>query len=368
MNEVHAVGYYKAYEHSGYLTANDSYSGIGSYHSLTTEKIKCKQGDVFRYKGVAAGSAVSMIAYDISGEIVDSVQINTETFYIITISQNVASVKFSSYAHIDNEILFEVTNANSFYEKSIDAIAISKEPLTNLPEYFLGNLSYKPLGKLKKPYICFITDDGHIDMNNRTIPLALSKEIPFTFAIAKDSDVMSTPENIAIVKNAIANGGCSVAQHAMGINWNDKTETELNAFFDEEAAFFEANGIEVKGAVVPSHFNTPLVAALCGGRFGVVRSGYEGYDLPTIHDEYYTCCPRTSLYNLSSFNFRNYSLENNKLAIDYSIENNYLLCIYMHENGLTEAEWQQLADVIDYAKSRPITFITLGDILTSDVI
>lgn len=245
---------------------------------------------------------------------------------------------------------------------------ILQEPLTTLPPYIVGNLWYKPLGCLTKPYICLVTDDGRIGMNTYTIPMVLSKGVPCTFAIMSGSEVMADDTNIDIVKNAITNGGCSVAQHG-GVNWTQYTEKGLNDFFDAEATFFAQHEIPVNGAVIPSHYSSKMISALAGGRYGVVRSGFNGYDTPTIYYGDYLAGARSNLYLLPSYNFIYFqTLERNKQIIDYAVQNNLIAIIYTHETSLTEEYKQLFEDIIDYAKTQPIEFITLGDIATKKVI
>lgn len=382
INEANIViknssGVYITHEHSGYLTESGTYNG-NQYHSLTTEMINCQEGDVFAYRGSAGrteGSAVSALFYG-NGQIIGHSHTTYQRDYSdITIPTGCDSVVFSSYAATGTDVVLYVFKKNTLApgRTDYDFLQWKLRPLTTLPSYILNNLSYKPLGQLEHPYICLVTDDGKAAMTTRTIPLVLSKGVPMTFAIMSDSEVMQTPEDIAIVKNAVDNGGCSVAQHGSK-NWTTYTEFTLNRYFDEQQAFFDSIEIPVTSAVIPSHYNSKMVFAVAGGRYGVVRSGYNGMNdsgkpiEPTIHYDYYTSGARSNLFGLSSYNVIDKTLEQNKQAIEYAIENNKILILYMHEVSMTEEYWTLLSDVIDYAKTRPITFINLGDIATTRVI
>jgi peptidoglycan/xylan/chitin deacetylase (PgdA/CDA1 family) len=144
----------------------------------------------------------------------------------------------------------------------------------------------------------------------------------------------------------------------------------LNTFFDLEKAFWDVEGIEVNGAVVPAHYTTELVKAVCGGRFGVVRSGYDGivpgtqnpsYTV-TNHYSYYTSGEQSNLYALSSYNNSGVTDAYNQAAVDYAQANNKILICYFHENAMDATKWQRVSDMIDYAKTKGLEFITLGDI------
>ena len=280
--------------------------------------------------------------------------------YTVSNAYNITSGYVSAVGNVTNlavEVIIEpVGTVLSKIEQ------ITQMPLSTLSAYIKNNLAYKPLGSLEKAYICLVSDDGNALLNTYTIPMILSKGVPCTFALMSASDVMQNQSDIDIVKNAITNGGCSVAQHGEHY-WTNYSEIELNAFFDTEKAFFDSVGITLEGAVLPGHYGSDLITALCGGRFGVVRSGYDGHaGGKIIHYNAYTSGARSNLFCLSSYNVTDYSLQANKNAVDYAVVNNKLLIVYWHENSLTDATKAILEEMIDYAKTQDITFCTIGDI------
>ena len=93
---------------NGYLNASGNYVSPDSWHSKTSVRVNCKPGDVFRYKGVAFGNAVSALFYN-NDNIVGSVQYNTPNSYVeIIIPNDVNGVVFSSFENINNNIPFSV--------------------------------------------------------------------------------------------------------------------------------------------------------------------------------------------------------------------------------------------------------------------
>lgn len=261
---------------------------------------------------------------------------------------------------------------------SADYKSFKNQPLTKLPDYILNNMAFKPLGALDKGYMVLVTDDGREDGSlgicSFTIPLAIEKDVPFTFSLMSTSDVFTNQTWTDILLDAITNHACSVAQHGVR-RFSTYGEQELVQFFDSEKAFFDSKGIELHGAVCPAHCINKMVMAVAGGRFGVVRSGYfggtaedkaqyNGIDLSNFYD-YYTSGANSNKYGLSCFNISAKSLDYSKSAIDYAYANNKILIALYHEfsSDLPDASAKQkIADVIDYAKAKGMTFITLGDI------
>lgn len=241
-------------------------------------------------------------------------------------------------------------------------------PLTSMPSYIAGALKYRPLSALSKGYICLVTDDGKEGLATYTIPMVIDKQVPCTFAVMSASEVFANDTYKALVVDAVNNHGCAIAQHG-GRNWTEYSEYGLNHFFDTEKEFFDDLGLSVKSAVVPSHYMSDIVQVVAGGRFGVVRSGYKGYDAAgnfgdTIHNyyDYYTSGEGSNLFGLSSYNFAGRSLAQNKDAIDYAFAYNKILIVYWHENALTNETKAIMEDSIDYAKTKGLEFITLDQI------
>lgn len=268
-----------------------------------------------------------------------------------------------------------VVNSLALYNHYVDTHYpySPKNSLSVLPPNYLGALSYRALGPLSKGYICMMTDDGYdngtIGLVQDTIPFAIAKDIPFTFALMRDSDVCKDDTKLAAVIDAVENHGCSIAQHGE-FTWNGLSEEMLNTFFDLEKAFFDANGIEVKGAVIPAHYTTELIKAVCGGRFGVVRSGYSGI-VPGTQDPagtvtnyyyHYESGARSNLFCLSSYNCSGVSDAYNQQSVDYAYDNHTILIVYFHENAMDSTKWQTVSNLVDYAKVKGLTFVTLGEI------
>lgn len=253
----------------------------------------------------------------------------------------------------------------------VDVQKYTAEPLTNLPDYFVNTLAYRPIGgELEKGYICLVTDDGTEGLATYTIPMLIQKNVPFTFAVFKDSEVFQTQAYQTTVLDAVNNHGCALAQHG-GTYWDIMTEAELVSFFEEEKQFFDSLNVSLQGAVVPGHRTTTLVKAVAGGRFGILRSGYRGQapdfsynDSIQNYYEYWTSGARSNVYGLSSYNISGADDAYNRNAIDYAKANNKILIGYYHEYDLTAEKKAIIESMIDYAKAQGLTFITLGQIAT----
>lgn len=340
---------------------------------LYTDYIAVNPGDiVYLVKNGVNSNAVKfryVTAYD-SEKVVISAS-GKETSWKYTVPDGVYYIIMTLYV-ADYEVGGLAININGVfpytaYNDAADIVnyaqRLKQYPYTTLPDYVLGGAWYKPLGSLSKGYFCFVTDDGRIGMNEYTIPtLVIGKGVKCTFAIMSNSEVMADAEKIAVVKDAVDNYGCSVAQHG-GNRWTQFTEYQLNEFFDTEKAFFDGIGIEVRGAVIPEHYNSKLIYAVAGGKYGVVRSGYDGHIYPTVCPyANYSNGPRSNLYGLTSYNIVDQTLASNKAAVDSALANHRLMIVYIHENSLDAAKKAVIEGLMDYVNETGITQITLGDI------
>ena len=194
----------------------------------------------------------------------------------------------------------------------------------------------------------------------------IEKGVPLTMAVMSDSEVFDNSTKQATVLDAVENHGCKIAQHG-GVRWTTYTEKGLNSFFETEKAFFANLGISVDSAVIPEHYASTIVKVVAGGMYGVVRSGFNGYDengqTGSVKDfyDYYTSGENSNLYCLSSFNFST-SLSGNKDAIDYAKANNKVVIAYWHENDLTNETKANIEDAIDYALAQGLEFVTLDQL------
>lgn len=98
-------------ESPGYLQADGvPYAAETAYRCKYTRLLPCVPGDVFSYLGVGQFNAVSYIFYN-GGEFVSSGQLYSADKVApktVTIPEGVDGVVFSSYARVENELLFDV--------------------------------------------------------------------------------------------------------------------------------------------------------------------------------------------------------------------------------------------------------------------
>lgn len=253
---------------------------------------------------------------------------------------------------------------------------ITKAPLSNLDSGLLNLLSNRTLGPLSKGYLCLTCDDGTSALATYTIPklkdyaTMYGKNIPVTFGLMDSSAVLNDDTYKTLVQDMITAYGCQVATH--GINsLTGYTEKELNEYlYNQETALATLCGSAPKSVIYPNHDYNNLVAAVCGGRYGVCFTG--GTYAPVKYN-YYCSGPRSNLYTLFRMSLLNTSMTNAAIQaqIDYAIANNMILIPFWHdidftrddEGGFTAAQKQALLDYcVSYAVSSGITFITAGDI------
>ena len=247
--------------------------------------------------------------------------------------------------------------AESNYENIGDLI---RYPLTSMPSYVLKNLAYKPLGQLSKGYICFVSDDGRADLANYTIPMFVSKGVPGTWAVMSQSEVLADTTMTATVVDSVQNHGCEIAMHGLS-NWDSYDEYFLNQYFDWQDRVFADLGLTAYGAVCPSHHINEVISAVAGPRYGCLRTGF-GYGTP-YYDNYMNGA-RSNLYGLSCYGLTDGTLQSQKDHIDKAISDHLLCIVFWHDNSLTTEMRERFEEIIDYAKTSGITFVTMKDIPT----
>lgn len=236
---------------------------------------------------------------------------------------------------------------------------LANYPLTTITPYMVNLLSYRPLGVLTKGYICLVSDDGDAELATYTIPMLQNKgDIPCTFAVMKSSTVFSTDSGLSAVVDAVNNHGCNIAQHG-GTTWDQYDELVLNNFFDSEKTYWDSIGLVPYGAVCPAHNINNLIRAICGGRFGCLRTGYQN-GVPYYPD--YTNGARSNIFGLTSQSSVDSTLADQKGILDNVKANHLLRMIHWHENELTTEKKEQLEGIIDYAQEIGLTFITMKEI------
>ena len=257
-------------------------------------------------------------------------------------------------------------------------------------DYIIKDLAYHPLGELTKGYLCITGDDGTYPLMTYTLPMILQKDIKFTVVIGSGAEILIDNTYKDNFVNIVTSEGSkiAVAQHGY-VQWTKYSESELYDFFMQEKAYFNALGIEVKGAGQPQVYTSYMIEAMAGGLYDVVRGAwttYDGQGNPNYHSLYEwrppVSSPRSNLYCLPSCNIRDYTLAQWKEIIDYAVTNKRLVNIYMHDFDFVErypedtskpaihtataeevaARKALLEGVIDYAKSVNIEIVSLGDV------
>ena len=243
--------------------------------------------------------------------------------------------------------------------------AIEDSPLTTLPGYILNTLSYKQIGPLSKGYILLSCDDGAEGLATYTIPMLINKSVPATFGLLDTSPVITNDTYLATVIDAVENHGCCVAQHGSA-QWPTYSEKALTAYFDATKTLFESKGIsEIHGAICPGGANADtntLVKAVAGGRFGSVFSG--GLQDEVKYGSYNAVGARTNLYAMARYSAIGFTAATYQAAIDEAYENHYILCPFWHDYSVVDDTARQtiIEGMIDYAKSKGLTFITMADL------
>lgn len=245
--------------------------------------------------------------------------------------------------------------------------SILKMPLSTFPSYIVNTLSERAVGPLSKGYICISCDDGTEGLATYTIPMLISKGIPATFGLLDTSPVITNETYLATVIDAVNNHGCCVAQHGSA-QWPTYSEKALTAYFDATKTLFTSKGIsEIHGAICPGGAGTDtntLVKAIAGGRFGAVFSG--GLQDEVKYGSYNAVGPRTNMYAMARYSAIGFTQQTYQQAIDDAYDNHYILCPFWHDYSVVNDTAKQaiIDGMIDYAKTKGLTFITMADLPT----
>ena len=370
------------------IVENEYKSADGVSHANSglsrSDYIPVKAGDVVfaTLDGQANVRMQYITAYNANKVAVQASGQASKDYYVVPNSISYLIISFSNdiysrgdYAiNINNRIPFEEYQERVYpigvRDNEIASTTLAINPLIVLPDYIAELLRYRPMQKPDKGYFCLVSDDGDIGLCAYSIPMCIEKQIPLTMAVMRTSLVF-TDENsetyIQTMLDAIEDNGFEVAQHG-GSKWTDINPYYLSAFFDAEDAFFDSIGMEQKSAVAPAHYLSPYAQALAGGRYGVVRSGYSGYypDGTTgyLHNyfDYHSSGEGSNLFGLTSYNIASGDMTRHTNAIDYAMSNNKVLIYYYHENSLDSTKKAQIEDVIDYAKTAGMEFVTLSQL------
>ena len=359
-----------------YVNANGTVGTSSAY--AYTDYIKVTEGDIVKgYSSKSFGLTLRYVcAYDDKQVVVSGAGAENVSSY--TVPEGVSYVRVTGSVRTDGAGIngrlariyldgadgkyqtFKSGNVSDFARENYTATQVLKNyPLTSIAPYFLNLLSYRPLGPLTKGYICLVSDDGGAELETYTIPMLQSKgDIPCTFAVMKVSTVFGSQSGIDAVVDAVQNHGCEIAQHGI-TTFDQYDELTLNGFFDDEKAYWDSLGLTAYGAVCPAHNINNLIRAVCGGRFGCLRTGYDD-GIPRYQN--YTNGPKSNIFGLTSQSSLDGTLDTQKATLDLVAQNHWLRMLHWHENELTAEKKAQLEGIIDYAQSIGLTFITMKDI------
>jgi peptidoglycan/xylan/chitin deacetylase (PgdA/CDA1 family) len=241
----------------------------------------------------------------------------------------------------------------------ISSSSIQQDEIKKINELNVNVLANKQLGQLEKGYICISFDDGFATAQSNTFPIIREKNIPVTFCCWTDSEIITNESYLTELKELISTYNCSVAQHGVG-DFTTYGDNELYNYLKSEKEKWNSIGINVNGLTYPNHKRNNHTRAICGNLFGVCQSG--GADYPIIYGTYNQSGARSNIFDLYRNSGTNRTLAQLKSGIDEAYEKHMIYSVMWHDTHLTTSEQQKLKDMIDYAKAKGITFITIGDI------
>lgn len=102
-----------------YFNVEGKFTNDTNYHSLVTQKLVCKKGDIFKYKGIGRNNAASWVFFKKEDVISYGRYINIDEYTEVTVPEGADSVIFSSFTEIAKDITLDVIYVGSAKDKII---------------------------------------------------------------------------------------------------------------------------------------------------------------------------------------------------------------------------------------------------------
>ena len=137
-------------------------------------------------------------------------------------------------------------------------------------------------------------------------------------------------------------------------------------FLNQQKEYLTTNLVAPTSIIYPNHTYTEKTSTIAGSYFGVCCTG--GVNYPITYGGNSKCAgPRSNMYTLYRFSLFNSQNTNQeiKAAIDYAYDHNMIFLPFFHDNDLANdyTRCKALLDYcVDYANSKGLTFINVGDI------
>ena len=312
--------------------------------------------------------------------ITDFIQDNTETELEITSGANDHYLTILFYnSNYDTLSKSDIFNSMKIYKDSVQETETQADYLLDLinsniiNDKYINLLCNKSLGVLEKGYIAISCDDGANSLADDTIPLFLgykttyNKDIPLTMGLMSDSQIFGSgnTSRLATVLSFINNTGSSVAIHGTD-SYTTYTVDELYAFLDTQKEYLTTNLVAPTSIIYPNHDYNKKTSTVAGSYYGVCATG--GSNTPITYDGNSKLAgPRSNMYTLYRFSLFNAQMTNQKIknAIDYACDHNMIFMPFFHDGTLHNdySRCKALLDYcVDYANSKGLTFINIGDI------
>lgn len=241
-----------------------------------------------------------------------------------------------------------------------------------LSEKYIKLLSTKQLGTLTKGYIAISCDDGANALADTTIDIfkgyktTYNKNIPLTMGLMNNSQIFSDNTRKNKVLDLINNYGSSVAIHGV-TKYTNYTQDELYEFLDTQKNYLTNNLVAPSSIIYPEHDYNELTSTIAGSYYGVACTGGQNNPITYDIDGEKLNGPRSNMYTLYRLSLFNSEMTTTKIkdAIDYAYDNNMILMPFFHDNTLAnnyERNKELLDYCVDYANSKGLEFINIGDI------
>ena len=322
----------------------------------------------------------SQLEPSIGVAITDYVQTNSATKLEITSGANDNYLTILFYNNLyDTLTKSNIFNSMKIYKGSVQETETQAEYLLDLigdniiADKYINLICDKHLGSLEKGYIAISCDDGTNSLADDTIPLFLgykttyNKNIPLTMGLMSNSQIFRSDNTsrLATVLSFINNTGSSVAIHGTN-SYTTYTVDELYDFLDTQKEYLTTNLVAPTSIIYPNHDYNKRTSTVAGSYYGVCATG--GNNFPITYDGNSKLAgPRSNMYTLYRFSLFNDQMTTQKIkdAIDYAYDHHMIFMPFFHDNTLHN-DYDRCKGLLDYcvnyANSKRLTFINIGDI------
>ena len=347
---------YTISELNGYYKPDGTFTNAGDY-ACGYVTVDVNEGDVFLYKGRGTGNAVSVIFYDKSDNIVETMQFDETRFHEIIIPDGVTKAFFTSSTDLRTaaRLTFELHNNGTIKNSDDTQSSVSSSFTLNTADRLSACMTLgqaKHIKKLDRAVVCIGFDDYNLDCLSG-VQYLNEHNIKSYLAVIPDN----VTDNWDLAHTCYDNGGEIVAHSRITLNSENQTSELMNEKFIKLPSIIRQNGFPV---------------------YGIIRAGGAGVGTESrILDELY--CRAAGLrysdyygtvnpYRLTRENMTHRTLQEWKSYFDDLVTNKEYVILYCHHLDGSEKNaypdgftFSDFTGIVREIQSRNIDVMTINE-------